>query len=62
MAEAAIEIREVVKEYAAAGDAPPKLALKGLSFDVPEGGVFGLLGPNGAGKSTLINIMAAWSQ
>jgi len=56
--QAAIEIRNVVKEYAAAGDAPPKLALKGLSFDVPEGGVFGLLGPNGAGKSTLINIMA----
>ncbi len=30
----------------------------GVSFDVPEGGIFGLLGPNGAGKSTLINIMA----
>ena len=56
--QAAIEIRNVVKEYAGAGDAPPKLALKGLSFDVPEGGIFGLLGPNGAGKSTLINIMA----
>ncbi len=54
----AIEIRDVVKEYAGAGNAAPKLALKGLSFDVPEGGVFGLLGPNGAGKSTLINIMA----
>ena len=58
MPEAAIEIRDLVKEYAAAGEAPPKLALKGVSFDVPEGGVFGLLGPNGAGKSTLINIMA----
>ena len=54
----AIEIRDVVKEYAASGDAPPKLALQGLSFDIPQGGVFGLLGPNGAGKSTLINIMA----
>ena len=54
----AISIRNVVKEYAGAGGAPPKLALRGLSFDVPEGGVFGLLGPNGAGKSTLINIMA----
>ena len=58
MPEAAIEIRDLVKEYAAAGEAPPKLALKGVSFDVPEGGEFGLLGPNGAGKSTLINIMA----
>ncbi len=56
--EAAIAIRDLVKEYAAQGDAPPKLALKGVSFDVPEGGIFGLLGPNGAGKSTLINIMA----
>jgi ABC-2 type transport system ATP-binding protein len=56
--EAAIAIRDLVKEYAAQGDAPAKLALKGVSFDVPEGGIFGLLGPNGAGKSTLINIMA----
>src|SRR6188474_3713636 len=58
MAEAAIEIRDLVKTYAAQGDAPPKRALEGVSFDVPEGGIFGLLGPNGAGKSTLINIMA----
>ncbi|MEM6496837.1 MAG: ABC transporter ATP-binding protein, partial [Pseudomonadota bacterium] len=35
-----------------------KLALDGVSFDVPEGSIFGLLGPNGAGKSTLINILA----
>jgi ABC-2 type transport system ATP-binding protein len=55
---AAISIRDLVKEYAAQGDEPPKLALKGVSFDVPQGGIFGLLGPNGAGKSTLINIMA----
>lgn len=53
----AISIRNVVKRYAPAGG-EAKLALKGVSFDVPEGGIFGLLGPNGAGKSTLINIMA----
>ena len=58
MADPAIEIRDLAKEYAAQGDAPPTRALKGVSLDVPEGGVFGLLGPNGAGKSTLINIMA----
>ncbi len=40
------------------GDEDGKLALKGVSFDVPQGGIFGLLGPNGAGKSTLINILA----
>ncbi len=56
--EPAIVIRDVVKRYAASGGAEAKLALKGLSFDVPQGGIFGLLGPNGAGKSTLINIMA----
>ncbi len=58
MAQAAIEIRDLVKEYAGSKGTSPKLALKGVSFDVPEGSVFGLLGPNGAGKSTLINIMA----
>ena len=57
-AEPAIAIRNLVKEYAAQRGAPAKLALKGISLDVPEGGIFGLLGPNGAGKSTLINIMA----
>ena len=55
----AIRIDNLVKEYAPPGPGePPKLALKGVSFDVPQGGVFGLLGPNGAGKSTLINILA----
>ncbi len=58
MPDAAIEIRDLVKEYAGHRGSAPKLALKGVSFDVPEGQVFGLLGPNGAGKSTLINIMA----
>ncbi|MGD9664675.1 MAG: ABC transporter ATP-binding protein [Novosphingobium sp.] len=54
----AIAIRDVFKTYAGHKDEPPKQALAGVSFDVPQGGVFGLLGPNGAGKSTLINIMA----
>lgn len=29
-------------------------AIKGISFSIPEGDLFGLLGPNGAGKTTTI--------
>ncbi len=54
----AIVIRDLVKRYAGRKGAEGKLALGGVSFDVPQGGIFGLLGPNGAGKSTLINILA----
>jgi ABC-2 type transport system ATP-binding protein len=41
----------IAKTY---GDNP---ALRGVSFDVHAGEIFGLLGPNGAGKSTLIRIL-----
>lgn len=34
-----------------------KVAVAGVSFEVPRGKVFGLLGPNGAGKTTLIRMM-----
>ena len=59
----AIRIDNLTKRYAPAKGAKGtmtegKLALGGVSFDVPEGSIFGLLGPNGAGKSTLINILA----
>jgi ABC-2 type transport system ATP-binding protein len=33
-------------------------ALRGVSFSVPRGAVFGILGPNGAGKTTLLSILA----
>ncbi len=32
-------------------------ALKGISFEVPEGSVFGVLGPNGSGKTTMLSII-----
>ncbi|MBQ3873439.1 MAG: ATP-binding cassette domain-containing protein [Bacteroidales bacterium] len=46
-----IEIRNVTKTFG------EKVALSGVSLDIPEGKIFGLLGPNGAGKSTLIRII-----
>jgi ABC-2 type transport system ATP-binding protein len=53
MTEAAISINDLRKTYAGG-----KEALKGVTFDVPRGQIFGLLGPNGAGKSTIINILS----
>lgn len=35
-----------------------RVALSGVSFEVPEGEIFGLLGPNGGGKSTLFRILS----
>jgi ABC-type multidrug transport system ATPase subunit len=32
-------------------------ALKNVSFNVPEGSVFGILGPNGSGKTTLLGLL-----
>jgi ABC-2 type transport system ATP-binding protein len=46
-----IDVRNLVKRY---GDFE---AVKGISFEVREGEIFGLLGPNGAGKSTTLEIM-----
>ncbi len=50
-APAAMAVENIVKRY---GDFE---AVKGVSFSVAEGEIFGLLGPNGAGKSTLIRMM-----
>jgi ABC-2 type transport system ATP-binding protein len=47
----AIAVENIVKKY---GDFE---AVKGVTFDVKDGEIFGLLGPNGAGKSTLIRMM-----
>jgi ABC-2 type transport system ATP-binding protein len=46
-----ISVKDLIKNY---GDFK---AVKGISFDVYEGEIFGLLGPNGAGKSTTLEII-----
>jgi len=46
-----ISVRDLKKNY---GDFE---AVKGISFEVQEGEIFGLLGPNGAGKSTTLEII-----
>lgn len=49
----AIKVNDLKKSY---GD---HSAVKGISFEVPEGSFFAFLGPNGAGKSTTISIISS---
>lgn len=51
-----ISVKDLHKKY---GDFE---AVKGISFDVLEGEIFGLLGPNGAGKSTTLEIIETLRQ
>ena len=46
-----LEAENLVKKYG------ENVAVKGISFTMEEGEVFGLLGPNGAGKSTTISML-----
>ncbi len=52
-----IEIQDLRKVYREGWFGRPFEALKGVSFRVERGQVFGLLGPNGAGKTTIIKIL-----
>jgi branched-chain amino acid transport system ATP-binding protein len=35
------------------------VAVRDISFDIPEGRIFGLIGPNGSGKTTVLNLITA---
>ena len=54
MSAPAIEVSDLRKSY---GDVD---AVRGLSFEVERGEVFGLLGPNGAGKTTTVEILEGY--
>jgi ABC-2 type transport system ATP-binding protein len=51
MSNTIIRVKNLVKNYG------NFRAVKGISFEVHEGEIFGLLGPNGAGKSTTLEII-----
>ena len=50
----AISVRDLRKSYGALE------AVRGISFEVERGEVFGLLGPNGAGKTTTVEILEGY--
>jgi ABC-2 type transport system ATP-binding protein len=50
--DAVIEVRDLVKQYKDGTQ-----AVKGVSFSVRKGEIFGFLGPNGAGKTTTMRIL-----
>ena len=52
----AIQVESLVKNYGTVE------ALRGVSFEVEPGEVFGLLGPNGAGKTTTVEILEGLRQ
>jgi ABC-2 type transport system ATP-binding protein len=52
----AIEVKNLVKNYG------PTEALKGVSFNVNNGEIFGLIGPNGAGKTTALRVISTLLQ
>jgi ABC-2 type transport system ATP-binding protein len=55
-ADVAIEVEDLRKDY---GD---RQAVRGISFTVRRGEVFGLLGPNGAGKTTTVEILEGFRE
>ena len=52
-----IELKDIKKTFSQGFIPKPVEILKGLTFTVEKGAVYGYLGPNGAGKTTTIKIL-----
>jgi len=48
----AVDVKNLVKKYGKI------VAVRGITFHVNEGEIFGLIGPNGAGKTTILRIIS----
>jgi putative ABC transport system ATP-binding protein len=51
----AASVRDLKKDYVLSGETVH--ALRGVTFDVPEGDYISIMGPSGSGKSTLLNLL-----
>ena len=50
--EPVVQVNELVKKYG------QKEAVRGISFNINKGEIFGIIGPNGAGKTTTLRIIS----
>src|SRR5438045_4038159 len=57
MSDAVIAASDLAKTYRTPFRRKKVMALRGVSFEVGKGEVFGFLGPNGAGKTTTIRCL-----
>ncbi len=53
---ATVEVKNLVKDFGTTK------AVKGISFTIDKGEIFGLIGPNGAGKTTALRVMSTLLQ
>jgi len=51
-----VEVKNLVKNYGSIE------AVKGISFTIDKGEIFGLIGPNGAGKTTALRVISTLLQ